>query len=153
MGASKYDNIKKVVKCGIFLAVFVNLAIGGILLLFRSFFVGLLINDTSVTRDFAYQRMFLELPLYFLCGTMEVFSGALRGMGKSVTNTIVSLLGSCAFRILWVKVIFIFVERNIGWVFISKPISWLLVTIFNGMFFILYYRKCVREQNENIDVG
>ena len=150
MGARRYDNIKKVVLWGLFLGVTVNLALGGILLLFKSFFVGLLIDDTSITRDFAYQRMFLELPLYFLCGIMEVFSGALRGMGKSVTNTVVSLIGSCAFRILWVNTIFIFVERNIGWVFISKPISWLLVAAFNGLFFLLYYRKCVREDQNNI---
>jgi Na+-driven multidrug efflux pump len=131
---------------GIFLAVAVNLFLGGLLLLFSEFFIGLLIDDTSVTRDFAYQRMFLELPLYFLCGIMEVFSGALRGMGKSVTNTIVSLIASCAFRILWVNVIFLFVERNIGWIFISKPISWLLVAIFNGLFFLIYYRKCANEK-------
>jgi Na+-driven multidrug efflux pump len=78
---------------------------------------------------------------------MEVLSGALRGMGKSVTSTVVSLLGSCAFRIVWVNTIFLFVERNIGWVFISKPISFLLVAVFNGLFFIIYYRRCIREKN------
>ena len=148
MGAKRYTNIKRVVLWGLLLAVMVNFVIGGVLLLFRSFFVGLLIEDTADVRDFAYQRMFLELPLYFLCGIMEVFSGALRGMGKSVTNTVVSLIGSCAFRVLWVESIFSFVERNVGWVFISKPISWLLVAIFNGLFFMLYYRKCVREQEK-----
>ena len=145
MGAKKYKNIKKVVLWGLFLAVAVSFAIGGMFLVFREFFVGLLIDDTSVTRDFAYQRMYIEMPLYFLCGIMEVLSGALRGMGKSVTSTVVSLLGSCAFRIVWVNTVFLFVERNIGWVFISKPISFLLVATFNGLFFLIYYRRCARD--------
>jgi len=144
MGAKRYQNIKRVTGLGVLLAVVISLTMGGILLFFRSFFVGLLTDDVGAIREYAYLRMFLEVPLYFLCGIMDVFSSSLCGMGQSVTNTTVSLIASCAFRILWVETIFLFVERNVGWVFISKPISWFLVAVFNGLFFWRYYRKCVK---------
>lgn len=150
MGARRYDNIKRVTGLCLLVAVLVQLMTGLLLLTFRSFFVSLLGVEDEAIRQVAFRRMLLELPLYWICGVMDVFSGALRGMGKSVTNTVVSLLGACGFRILWVNVIFFFVERNIGWVFISKPISWLIVAIFNGLFFLLYYRKCVRTQQQEI---
>lgn len=149
MGAKRYRNIKRVTGLGLLLAVMISVSMGGVLLLFRSFFVGLLIDDIGSIRDYAYLRMFLEIPLYFLCAIMDVFSSSLCGMGKSLTNTTVSLTASCAFRIIWVETIFLFVERNVGWVFISKPISWFLVAVFNGLFFWRYYRKCVRESGLN----
>lgn len=146
MGAKRYDNVKRVTGICILIAVVSQFVMGMLLLVFRSFFVGLLGVEDEAIRQVAFRRMLLELPLYWISGIMDVFSGALRGMGKSVTNTVVSLLGACAFRVLWVNVIFFFVERNIGWVFISKPISWVIVSAFNGLFFLFYYRKSVRKQ-------
>lgn len=148
MGAKRYDNIKRIVKTCIVLAVVSQLFAGLLILLLRSCLIGFFVGNDEAIREVAFQRMLIECPVYFFCGIMDVFSGALRGMGKSVTNTIVSLMGACVFRIAWVKTIFLFVERNIGWIFISKPISWVLVGVFNGLFFLQYYRKCVRAQQQ-----
>ena len=146
VGAKRYDNVKRVTGLCLLVAVISQFVLGMLLLLLRSFFVGLLGVDDEAIRQVAFQRMLLELPLYWICGIMDVFSGALRGMGKSITNTVVSLVGACAFRVVWVNVIFHFVARNIGWVFISKPISWAIVGTVNGLFFLYYYRKRVKEQ-------
>jgi Na+-driven multidrug efflux pump len=71
---------------------------------------------------------------------MEVLGGALRGMGKSITTMVISLLGACAFRILWVKTVlplFPVVEC----VYLSYPISWFLVVVCNAIFLIVEYQK------------
>ncbi len=150
VGAKRYDNVKRVTGVCLACAVVSQLVLGAIVLIFRSFFLGLTGVEDAAIREVAEFRMKIELLVYWICGVMDVFCGALRGMGKSVTTTVVSLLGACAFRVAWVKVIFLFVEENIGWVFVSKPISWVIVGAFNALFFLIYYRKCVRRQQAEL---
>lgn len=70
--------------------------------------------------------LFLGVP-YFTCGMMEVLSGMLRGVGRSATSMIISLLGACVFRIVWIYTVFQ-VDRSIESLYISYPISWVLTT-------------------------
>ena len=71
-------------------------------------------------------------PFYFLCGLMEVGTGALRGMGRSLLPTVTSLVGCCALRILWVLTVFRFVSPALSpdgalyLLYLCFPISWLL---------------------------
>ncbi len=75
--------------------------------------------DTAVTR-----MLYMFIP-YFLLGFMEVGSGVMQGLGCSVTSSTVTLLGSVAFRILWIATAFRAFPR-LEIVFLSYPISWFL---------------------------
>lgn len=70
------------------------------------------------------RMMYVCLP-YFLCGCMDVMSGAIRGLGSSVVPMIVSLLGACGFRVLWIFTVFAFFPE-LPVLYISYPISWAL---------------------------
>ena len=74
----------------------------------------------------AWSRFLYICVPYFLCGIMEVCSSVLRGLGRSVTSTVISLIGACLFRVVWIWLVF---SRypTLGTVFISYPISWVLV--------------------------
>jgi len=76
---------------------------------------------------FGMERMLYTTLTYFLCGLMEVMSGMLRGLGASTTSMVVSLIGACAMRVVWVYAIFNNV-RTPGSLYISYPISWLATT-------------------------
>lgn len=89
-------------------------------------------------------RCLYILPLYFLCGNMDVMVGALRGIGQSVTPMITSMLGACAFRLLWIATIFR-VNRSTGMLYVSYPISWTITLIAHIAFFTYYYRKIPEE--------
>lgn len=141
MGAKRYHNIKKITWYSVICVTVIGLSFGGVMLLFRHFFVGLYAPGNEIVAEYAIKRMFSILPVYFLCGVMEVLSGSIRGMGKSITTMVTSLLGACVFRVIWVKVIYYFVPRDIEYIYLSYPISWLLVVLFNALFFIVYYRK------------
>ena len=54
---------------------------------------------------------------------METGSGLLRGLGKSLTSTLVSLIGSCALRVVWVYTVFAMMPA-IEVLYLSYPISW-----------------------------
>ncbi len=43
---------------------------------------------------------------YFLCGIMDLFPGALRGMGYSAVPMVLSIIGTVGMRVLWIFCIF-----------------------------------------------
>ena len=62
---------------------------------------------------------------YFLCGTMDTTVGLLRGMGASVMPMVVSIVGVCVFRIVWILAVFP-LNPTLTMLYISYPISWVL---------------------------
>ena len=145
LGARRYKNIKRITLLCVLCATVIGWVSGGIVLLFPRFFVGLYVTGGSdAVMEIAFLRLWIRLPFYFLCGVMEVLSGTLRGMGKSVTAMVVSLLGACAFRILWIETVFRFLPSLEG-IYVSYPISWLLVIGFDAIFLVSYYHKLVRS--------
>lgn len=79
---------------------------------------------------------------YVLCGIMNVFVGALRGMGYTVFPVIVSLFGSCVFRIVWLQTVFRIEQfHTIEMVYIVYPLSWLLTITAHMITYIVVRRK------------
>lgn len=81
---------------------------------------------------------------YFLCGIMDLFPGALRGMGHSGVPMILSVIGTVGTRIFWIYGIFPrFHFLDI--LFISYPVSWILTIIMQIICFLMV-RKKIRSQ-------
>ena len=89
-------------------------------------------------------RMSVIGPTYFICGNMDVVCGALRGMGKSTTTMVLTLIGVCGVRILWIQTIFKMFRTPMS-VYISYPISWAIALSANLLVFVFIYRK-TRQQ-------
>ncbi len=141
VGAKKYRNLKRIALLCIAAATIVGLLMGCVILLFSEFFIGLYAPNNAEVLAYAKTRLSLILPTYFLCGVMEVLAGVLRGMGKSVFTMVNSLVGACAFRILWVKTIFFLVPRDLIWIYLSWPISWVIVILANLVCLTAFYRR------------
>jgi Na+-driven multidrug efflux pump len=89
-------------------------------------------------------RLSIIATTYFLCGTMEVMAGGLRGIGYSIIPMIVSLIGACAFRIFWIYTAFQ-EYRALETIYVSYPISWILTTGTHLIVFLYGYRKLLKE--------
>ena len=76
---------------------------------------------------------------YFLCGQMDLFPGALRGMGRSGVPMILSIIGTVGLRIVWIFGIFP-VHRSLKVLFISYPASWIITIILQVICFIFVRR-------------
>lgn len=87
----------------------------------------------------AMLRLKYVCSLYCLCGVMDVMVGALRGLGYSVVPMIVSMVGACGVRLLWVATIFQ-VYHTPQVLFASYPVSWAITATVHIIFF-LYVRK------------
>mgnify|MGYP003540895800 FL=1 len=81
------------ISCGLLSAVFV---IG------RGFFLGLYSTDANVL-VYAKQRICIATTLELLTSIYEISAGAMRGLGHSMTPAVISFIGSCALRLIWIS--------------------------------------------------
>ncbi|HIQ75458.1 MAG TPA: MATE family efflux transporter [Candidatus Cottocaccamicrobium excrementipullorum] len=81
---------------------------------------------------------------YFLCGIMDLFPGAMRGMGHSAVPMILSVIGTVGTRILWIYVFFP-QHKSLYFLFISYPGSWIATIVMQAVCFWFVRRKCIQE--------
>ena len=142
-GAKKFHRIKRVLLGCLFLVTVVGLVLGLIFLLLSGFLSSLYSPDPVVI-EYSVTRLRVVLPVYFTCGVMEVLVGVLRGMGYSIVPMIVSFLGACVFRIVWVYTVFE-VWNNLTVLYISYPVSWVLTSAAHLITYLVCYRKIMRK--------
>ena len=106
VGAQQFDRVKKTLGCCLGCVTVVGLAMGVLGYTFGPQLLSIYITDSAEAISYGMLRLsFVCLP-YFLCGLMDVSTGALRGMGASLEPMIISILGVCAFRVGWIATIF-----------------------------------------------
>ena len=138
-GAGKVDRIKKSFWLSVLLVSIVQFSIGFIFILFADILLGIMANDPEVL-EYAKIRLSIMSITYFICGIMECFSYSMRALGKSVTAMIISLIGACGFRILWVKTIFL-LNPTRAMLYFAWPISWGLTVCMYCFFFFPQIKK------------
>ena len=77
---------------------------------------------------------------YFLCGIMDLFPGALRGMGYSTVPMILSIIGTVGVRIIWIYGLFPS-HRSLFFLFISYPGSWIATIIMQAICYMFVRNK------------
>jgi Na+-driven multidrug efflux pump len=148
-GARKYKRIGTVMRCCYFVTAMVAIVSTSILLIFRHPLLGLYIRDGSeLALNTAYTRFYINIAPYVTLAFMEVGSGILRGLGKSTLSTVISLLGSCVFRLLWIYLIFPL--KPVLWmVYLSYPISWTLTALTHFTVSMIVRRRYMRMYPES----
>ena len=95
-------------------------------------------GEEDVIRQGIIRLGYVARP-YALCGIMDTMVGSLRGLGYSIGPMIVSLIGACGLRVVWIFTIFQ-MYRTPENLYISYPISWIVTGAVHILFF-LYARK------------
>jgi len=82
---------------------------------------------------------------YCILALMNASTGALRGLGAAVAPMLISVLGVCGFRVLWIYTVFQIPEyHTLESIYISYPISWTLTFTAQFIVFIWLYHRQVR---------
>ncbi len=84
---------------------------------------------------------------YFLCGVMDVCSGVLRGLGRAMTSMVISLVGACLLRLVWVWAVFP-AFLTLDSIFISYPLSWIITTAVALIFIHRILKKALKRAKE-----
>ena len=142
-GVKKTKRMDRVLVDCIILSILIATVMGGAFYVFGPQILSVYNKEPDVIKSGMEILSFTTLT-YFLCGIMDLFPGAMRGMGRSGVPMILSIIGTVGTRIFWIYVIF---PRNraLDVLFISYPVSWGLTIVMQVCCFILVRRKVHRE--------
>ena len=145
MGAHQYGRIKKIFAFCILYVCIAGILAGSAVWYFGEELLGIYITDSQEAIRYGLIRFnYIALP-YFVCGLMDVSTGALRGLGSSVTPMLISIMGVCGIRIVWIYTIFQIPQFHTPeCLYTSYLISWLFTFICQTVAFIIIYKKRVR---------
>ena len=144
IGARKPRRIVSAMKVCMFWAVSFGLVLGMLSCVFGTQLLSLFSADPAVIAA-GMERQVIVCAPYFLCGMMDVMTGALRGIGYSLLPMIVSILGACAFRLFWVFTVFA-AYPTLPCLMLSYPVSWLLTfSVLLVIFLVLWNRSFVPQ--------
>ena len=104
-------------------------------------------TDNPQVIDCGMEILAYTTVTYFLCGLMDLFPGALRGMGHSGVPMILSIIGTVGTRIVWIFGIFPN-HRSLSALFISYPASWILTILMQVICFYFVRKKIHSVQAE-----
>ena len=133
-GAGKYDRLKKGVRVSIGMSAVITLALSAIMVLFARPILTIFTPDHDVLEIGVSMVRFLA-PSYITYILIELLSGAIRGAGKSLVPTLITIFGVCGLRLLWLFTM-VPVYHTINMVAASYPITWSVTSIA----LLLYYR-------------
>ncbi len=142
-GVRKLKRMDRVLVDCMILTVIVGVVLGGGAYLFGPELLHIYTEQNNVIRC-GVEILSYTTVTYFLCGLMDLFPGALRGMGYSTVPMLLSIIGTVGVRILWIFVLFPR-HRTLGFLFISYPVSW-LATIVMQVICFYFVRKKVHKK-------
>lgn len=144
VGAKKFGDIKRIVGAAIIDTLLTGTVMSTTGLLFGEYMLKLYIPDNQEVLAAASVRFNMLIIPYFLCGIMDIMSGTLRGMGKSISSAIISLIFACGFRIVWISTVFkVFTTPRA--IYITYPLSWILTAAVGAIFVIITVKKEKRK--------
>ena len=147
-GVGKYKRMDRVLlDCGI-LSFVIAFVLGCSSYIFGGEILKIYTEDPEVIRCGVEILSITTVP-YFLCGIMDLFPGALRGMGHSGVPMILSIIGTVGTRIVWIFWIFP-QNRSLYTLFISYPASWAITIVMQVICFIFVRRTVHGQLKRNV---
>lgn len=147
-GAKKLERINRILFVCQLCVIVVGVVMGFTCYFNGRLLLGIYSNDAAVI-DAGMIRLRYVCLTYALCGIMDVFVGSLRGLGYSVMPMIVSLLGACALRLVWIATIFQMVHTMDN-LYISYPISWIITASVHFICFIVVRIKLSKKMQAEV---
>ena len=141
-GAGKPDRVKKSYFIALAYSFGVGLLLGGSLSLFGRQFLALFTTEAAVI-DAGMKRVGVMGLAYCISAFMDCTIAASRGLGKTVVPTIIVILGSCVFRVIWVYTIFAHFH-TIPSLYLLYPCSWILTAFAEILYFVHCYKDAMK---------
>ena len=133
-GAGKVERVHKGIKICLQMTFVTSIVISGILYIFGGYIYRLFTNDIAVLEK-GIEILHFLVPFFVTYICIEILSGALRGVSDCWIPMLITCLGVCVLRVLWI----LFVVPHymtMRMILVSYPLTWIVTSIS----FILYYR-------------
>lgn len=146
-GAKDYKRLKKSIFVCAALSAATMITVGAILTVSGRHLVGLFAPDNPEVVEWGLIRLRIMATTYFTAGLMSMGSYVLRGLGKSLISTLISLGGTCILRVVWTYTMFVWF-RSFAMVYYVYPVTWIVT---GAVTYILVYftlKKMIRAHRE-----
>ncbi len=141
-GAGEYERCRKIFRIAMVFSLVSCGLLSGVFVLGRGFFLRLYSTDPGVL-VYANQRILIATTLELLTSIYEISAGAMRGLGHSLTPAIITFLGSCVLRLIWIATACRMVHE-FWMLMIIYPISWVVTGIAMMIAYYFVKRKVFR---------
>lgn len=141
-GAGEQKRINRIVLLGEACVIVTGTLLGNMVVFFGNDLLQIYSNNPEVIAAGMVRLHYISM-IYALCGIMDVMVGALRGIGYSIMPMIVSIVGVCVLRLIWLATVFQIPEfHKIETVYLSYPVTWILTSLVYIVFFVWI---CIRS--------
>lgn len=148
LGAGRYDRIRPILLRSMCCVTIIGLFISLSAVFLGPQLLGIYSDNPAVITA-GMDRLSIVCQFYVLCGMMEVMVGSLRGIGYSVLPMLVSLIGACGLRLVWIATVFqIPAYHSIETVYWSYPITWLITTCAHALCFLITMKHLKKKLPE-----
>lgn len=149
VGARQYRRANNTVWICQCCVLVLGITMGTLIWKFGETLLGIYITDSAEAISYGIIRFtYVTLP-YFLLGLLDVSTGGLRGYGQSVGPMIISVLGICGIRVLWIFTVFqLPAFHSPKWLYLSYPISWVVTLAVQMVLFFRVRSKFLQNSTE-----
>ncbi len=154
IGAGKPERIRKVMLLSAGMSALTGVILGAVALTFNHSLLSLYCTENPEAIEYGLVRMGVIATTYFFCGIMDSLTGSIRGLGNSVSPMIISMLGACGIRVLWINTAYKWVNytektEKLRMLYLCYPISWILTCIALFVCFIIVKNNIMRRFSEH----
>ncbi|MBE6349492.1 MAG: MATE family efflux transporter [Spirochaetaceae bacterium] len=141
LGAKKFDRIGKVVFVSLGSVLLVGTALMLIVMITGPKLLGFYTASEDVILSGMVRLRMICIP-YVLCGIMDVMANSIRGIGSSLLPMVVTMVGACGIRLLWLSTIFMIPQfHTYKTILLSYPISWSITFAVLTICFMIIFNK------------
>lgn len=146
-GAGEQKRINRIVLLGEACVIVTGTLLGNMVVFFGNDLLQIYSNNPEVIAAGMVRLHYISM-IYALCGIMDVMVGALRGIGYSIMPMIVSIVGVCVLRLIWLATVFQIPDfHKIETVYLSYPVTWILTSLVYIVFFVWIRIRSARKKS------
>ena len=142
-GAGNMERCRKIVKISLLMDGVITVVVSSLVAIFAEPCLVLFTTD-PILLDYGALRLRYILSFELINVIIEILSGALRGVGISLTPAIICFFGICCFRIVWVYTVFVRYS-NFDILMMVYPISWLITALCLIAIYVVIMRKLTKK--------
>jgi len=139
IGAGNPKRVDSIVKVDILFVFATWILLGGAMMLFSRPLLSIYTNDPEVI-ELGVVKVNVMMVIYFSCGIMNTLPGVMRGMGYSIAPMLITLVGCCVLRIVWLYTVFAWYP-TIPVLFACYPVTWSIAGAGHLISYFLVRRK------------
>ena len=145
LGAKKLKRVSRVLTIAIVYQVVASVAIVGMFALWGEPLLRIY-TDTPEVIAVGISEFAIMVNFYFLCGCMNILGNSVRGLGHSLSSMIISMVGVCGFRVVWIATVFRIPQyHTYSSLMFSYPVSWSATALIFLGFWCYALRKVKRQ--------